>query len=109
MSMKEGSKKGADRGGDRGGDRNSDRGGDAGADRGEVFSRRRSRPPVDLIFDYKDVESLRQFITEGGRIVAARVSRLSRKQQRHVATEIKRARQLALLPVSDRHRSYRDL
>jgi ribosomal protein S18 len=34
---------------------------------------------------------------------------LSRKQQRQVSTEIKRARHLALLPQSDRHRSYRDL
>lgn len=80
-----------------------------GEGRGEVFSRRRSRPPVDLVFDYKDIESLRQFITEGGRIVAARISRLSRGQQRRLAVEIKRARQLAMLPISDRHRSYRDL
>jgi small subunit ribosomal protein S18 len=89
--------------------RNNDRdqGGEEG--RGEVFSRRRSRPPVDLVFDYKDIETLRQFITEGGRIVAARISRLSRGQQRRLAVEIKRARQLALLPISDRHRSYRDL
>lgn len=90
-------------------ERNNDRDQEGGEGRGEVFSRRRSRPPVDLMFDYKDVESLRQFITEGGRIVAARISRLSRGQQRRLATEIKRARQLALLPISDRHRSYRDL
>jgi small subunit ribosomal protein S18 len=89
-------------------DRKEDRDQD-GEGRGEVFSRRRSRPPIDLVFDYKDIETLRQFITEGGRIVAARISRLSRGQQRRLATEIKRARQLALLPISDRHRSYRDL
>ncbi len=88
-------------------DKSADREQEAGD--GAVFSRRRVRPPIDLIFDYKDVESLRQFITEGGRIVAARISRLSRGQQRRLATEIKRARQLALLPISDRHRSYRDL
>jgi ribosomal protein S18 len=41
--------------------------------------------------------------------VAARVSRLSRHQQAALTRKIKRARQLALLPVSDRHRTIRDL
>lgn len=49
-------------------------------------------------FDYKDVETLQGFLTPGGRIVAARVSRLNAKQQRQLAREVKRARQLALLP-----------
>jgi len=67
------------------------------------FSRRRVRPPVDLHLDYKDIETLKPFLTEGGRIVAARITRLSRKQQRLLTQEVKRARQLALLPVADRH------
>jgi small subunit ribosomal protein S18 len=51
-----------------------------------------------MIFDYKDVEMLAQFTTPGGKIVAARVSRLNAKQQRQLARAVKRARQLALLP-----------
>ena len=62
------------------------------------FMKRRQRPPRDMVFDYKDVETLQNFLTPGGRIVAARVSRLNAKQQRQLATEVKRARQLALLP-----------
>jgi len=72
----------------------------------ETYRRRRPRPPVDMIFDYKDIDSLRQFLSDGGKIVPARVSRLSRKQQRVLTTEVKRARQLAMLPFSDRHESY---
>jgi small subunit ribosomal protein S18 len=69
----------------------------------DSYRRRRSRPPVDLTFDYKDTDGLKQFLAEGGKIVPARVSRLSRGQQRQLTTEVKRARQLALLPISDRH------
>jgi small subunit ribosomal protein S18 len=65
--------------------------------------RRRERPPVDLLLDYKDIDTLRPFLSEGGRIVPSRVNRLNRKQQRVLTIEIKRARQLALVPVSDRH------
>lgn len=67
--------------------------------------RKRERPPVDMILDYKDVETLRSFISEGGRIVPSRVNRLNRTQQRDITAQIKRARQLALLPMSDRHTS----
>ncbi len=62
------------------------------------FFKRRPRPAKDMIFDHKDVEMLSQFTTPGGKIVAARVSRLNAKQQRQLATAVKRARQLALLP-----------
>jgi small subunit ribosomal protein S18 len=62
------------------------------------FFKRRPRPAKDMIFDYKDVELISQFTTPGGKIVAARVSRLNAKQQRQLARAVKRARQLALLP-----------
>lgn len=62
------------------------------------FMKRRQRPPKDLVFDYKDIDTILNFVTPGGRIVAARVSRLNAKQQRQLAREVKRARQLALLP-----------
>jgi small subunit ribosomal protein S18 len=95
-----GAKKASARGNDERGSR-----GDRGGDREEKGGswRRRERPPLDLIVDYKDIETLRPFISEGGRIVPSRVSRLNRKQQRILQAEVKRARQLALLPVSDRH------
>lgn len=89
--------------------RDDDEGSSGGKDGGEKKGswRRRERPPVDLIIDYKDVDSLRPFLSEGGRIVPARVNRLNRKQQRDLAAEVKRARQLALVPISDRHSSHR--
>jgi len=63
--------------------------------------RKRPRPPVDLIFDYKDVESIRFFVSDGGKLVPARMSRLSSKQQRQLTKQVKRARHLALLPIKD--------
>ncbi|CAH1756390.1 12193_t:CDS:2 [Entrophospora sp. SA101] len=48
--------------------------------------------------DYKDVVSLRRFINRQGRIIPQSYSKLTTKNQRRVATAIKRARQMALLP-----------
>lgn len=66
-------------------------------------SKGRPRPAIDLKFDYKDPDMLRQFLTLGGRIVPARVTRLNPFQQHSLTAAVKRARQLALLPNSDRH------
>ena len=101
-----GDRDGGGRGGDRGGRGDRDGGGDRD-DKGGGSWRRRERPPLDLIVDYKDIETLRPFISEGGRIVPSRVNRLNRKQQRVLQAEVKRARQLALLPISDRHTAMR--
>ena len=54
----------------------------------------------NLKITYKDVNLLRRFITERGKIMPARVSGVSIKAQRKLAVEIKRARQLALLPYA---------
>ncbi|MDP6750132.1 MAG: 30S ribosomal protein S18 [Candidatus Poribacteria bacterium] len=51
--------------------------------------------------DYKDVDLLRQFISERSKILPRRFTRLSAKQQREVTRAIKRARNMALLPFSD--------
>ena len=48
--------------------------------------------------EYKDVELLRKFITERGKILPRRITGLTSKQQRDLTTAIKRARVLALLP-----------
>ena len=48
--------------------------------------------------DYKDVELLRRFISGNGKITPRRVTGSSAKYQRMLATAIKRAREVALLP-----------
>tara|TARA_Y100001935_G_C17287890_1_gene501465 strand:- start:1623 stop:1847 length:225 start_codon:yes stop_codon:yes gene_type:complete len=53
--------------------------------------------------DYKDLHTLKQNITETGKIVPSRITGTSAKYQRQLATAVKRARFLALLPYSDAH------
>mgnify|MGYP001268908787 CR=1 FL=1 len=48
--------------------------------------------------DYKDVELLKKFISERGKILPRRVTGTSAKYQRKLTIAIKRARQMALLP-----------
>ena len=48
--------------------------------------------------DYKDPEFLKKFLNEQGKILPRRITGTSLKYQRRVATAIKRARQIALLP-----------
>ena len=55
-------------------------------------------------FDYKDVNTLKQFITETGKIIPARVSGVNAAQQRKITQSIKVARFLALLPYTDQHK-----
>lgn len=50
------------------------------------------------VVDYKDVTLLRTFISERGKIRSRRVTGLTVQQQREVATAIKNAREMALLP-----------
>lgn len=50
--------------------------------------------------DYKDVKLLQRYISEKGKIVPARITAVSQKQQRKLAVAIKRARILALLPFA---------
>lgn len=53
--------------------------------------------------DYKDVELLKQYISENGKIIPSRITGTSTKYQRQLATAIKQARYLALLPYTDNH------
>lgn len=57
--------------------------------------------PVDI--DYKDLELLRDYTTETGKIVPARVSGTPARFQRRLSQAIKRARYLSLLPYCDNH------
>ena len=52
--------------------------------------------------DYKDISALRRFISERGKIRSRRITGACRRHQNQIATAVKRARELALLPyVSD--------
>ena len=53
--------------------------------------------------DYKDIDLLKDFISETGKIVPSRITGTKAKYQRQLATAVKRARYLALLPYSDNH------
>ncbi len=53
--------------------------------------------------DYKDLETLRQYITETGKIVPSRITGTSAGYQRQLSIAVKRARFLALLPYTDKH------
>ncbi|HTH94309.1 MAG TPA: 30S ribosomal protein S18 [Rhodocyclaceae bacterium] len=53
--------------------------------------------------DYKDVEILKDFITENAKIMPARITGTKTGYQRQLGTAIKRARFLALLPYTDLH------
>jgi small subunit ribosomal protein S18 len=53
--------------------------------------------------DYKDIEVLKDFINENGKIIPARITGTKSKFQRQLSTAIKRARFLALMPYTDQH------
>ncbi len=64
-----------------------------------AYYRRRLSPikPQDPI-DYKDIDLLRKFVTERGKILPRRITGLTSKQQRDLALAIKRSRIVALMP-----------
>ena len=53
--------------------------------------------------DYKDLELLKGFITETGKIVPSHITGTKARYQRQLAKAVKRARYLALLPYTDQH------
>lgn len=53
--------------------------------------------------DYKDIATLKQYITETGKIVPSRITGTQTHYQRQLSAAIKRARFLALLPYTDQH------
>ncbi len=53
--------------------------------------------------DYKDIETLKQYVTETGKIVPSRITGTKARYQRQLSKAIKRARYLALLPYTDGH------
>ena len=71
-----------------------------------LFKRKRvCRFTVEKVewIDYKDVDVLRDYIGETGKIMPARITGTRARYQRQLGTAIERARFLALLPYTDRH------
>lgn len=67
----------------------------------KVFSRRRVCrfcTDKEIIIDYKDSKTLKNFVTERGKIIPRRIYGTCAKHQRQLTEAVKRARQLALLP-----------
>ena len=54
--------------------------------------------------DYKDLETLKAYVSETGKLVPSRITGTKAKYQRQLATAVKRARFLALLPYTDSHK-----
>ncbi|MEZ7985461.1 MAG: 30S ribosomal protein S18, partial [Gammaproteobacteria bacterium] len=53
--------------------------------------------------DYKDIEVLKGYVSETGKIVPSRITGTKARYQRQLSTAIKRARYVALLPYTDAH------
>ena len=73
----------------------------AGPGRKVFFRRKKSCPLTGANapkIDYKDLKLLQRFISERGKILPSRITSVCHKKQRALATAIKRARNLALLP-----------
>ncbi|MDR3448455.1 MAG: 30S ribosomal protein S18 [Alphaproteobacteria bacterium] len=89
-----------------GGDRERSGGGGFGGGNFGGFRRGRKSCPLSgkhaPKIDYKDVNLLKRFISERGKIMPSRITAVSGKKQRDLAQAIKRARFLALLPYADK-------
>ena len=77
-------------------------------DRGQraLFRRRKfCRFTVEKVkqIDYKDIDVLKEYINENGKIIPARITGTASGYQRQLSAAIKRARFLALLPFTDLH------
>jgi len=63
-----------------------------------LYNKQSSPIKTNEILDYKDIDLLRKFITDQGKILPRRSTGLTTKQQKKLTKSIKRARILALLP-----------
>ena len=54
--------------------------------------------------DYKDLDILKAFVSESGKIVSSRITGTKARYQRQLSEAIKRARYIALLPYTDSHK-----
>lgn len=75
-----------------------------GASSGGASRRRKTCPfCVDGApkIDYKDIDMLKRYVSDRGKMMPSRITGVSAKYQRQLTTAIKRARQIALLPYTD--------
>ena len=66
-------------------------------DRGEFAARRRPSIPVNDKIDLNDIETLRRYVTEYGKIIPARVTGVTAMQQRAIKKGVRRARNMGFL------------
>ncbi len=94
-------------GGGGGGSSGGGSGGSGGSGGGSRFSRRKKfcRFTAEGVthIDYKDLGTLKGYVSETGKIVPSRITGTKSFYQRQLAVAIKRARFLALLPYTDQH------
>ena len=107
MDRKSGGGGGSSGGGDRGGSSGGGGGSSGGSGGNSRFSRRKkfcrfTAEGVKYI-DYKDLATLKGYVTETGKIVPSRITGTKSFYQRQLAVAVKRARFLALLPYTDQH------
>lgn len=77
-----------------------------GARQRQLFRRRKfCRFTAEKVkeIDYKDIDVLKDFVNETGKIIPARITGTKARYQRQLSVAIKRARFLALLPYCDQH------
>ena len=68
--------------------------------------RKRTLDP-SIVIDYKNVDVLKRFVTDRGKVIPRRISGATAKQQRLITMSVKRARFLALIPFSVSHKQER--
>ncbi len=76
----------------------------AGYVRRKKFCRFTADTAKEMEIDYKDLYTLKNYVSECGQIVPSRITGTKSKYQRQLAKAIKTARFLALIPYCDQHR-----
>ena len=74
---------------------------------GSYFRRKKIKafvPSAGVEMDYKDLDLLKEYLMESGRIVPSRITGMSAKYQRQLSRAVKLARYLALIPYCDNHK-----
>ena len=81
------------------------KGGKKGGSRGLFRRKKFCRFTAEKIkeIDYKDIDLLKDFVNENGKIIPARITGTKARYQRQLTDAVKRARFLALLPYTDLH------
>jgi len=69
----------------------------------KVQHQKTKRPELPAVINYKDVETLRAYLSVFGRIVPRYYTGISLKQQRNLTNAIKQAREMALLPYTSKY------